>query len=89
MNKPTPVSLRLQPELNERVTAIANSLDRSKSWVIEQAIKDYVELEDWRRAAIEEGLKDADDGRVVAHDDVVAWVRSWDQPDELPPPKCG
>ena len=89
MNKPTPVSLRLHPELNDRVAAIATALDRSKSWVIEQAVKDYVELEDWRRAVIEEGLKAADEGRVVAHEDVVAWVRSWDQPDELPPPKCG
>jgi len=88
MNTPTPVSVRLQPDLNDRVAAIATALDRSKSWVIEQAIKDYVELEDWRRAAIEEGLRAADEGRVVAHEDVVAWVRSWDQPDELPPPKC-
>ncbi len=40
MNKPTPVSLRLDPELNERISAIALSLDRPKSWVIEQAIKD-------------------------------------------------
>ena len=88
MNKPTPVSLRLQPELNDRVAAIATALDRSKSWVIEQAIKDYVALEGWRRGAIEEGLKAADEGKVVAHEDVVAWVRSWDQSDESPPPKC-
>ncbi len=37
-------------------------------------------------AAIFDGLKDADEGRVVAHEDVVAWVRSWDGPNELPPP---
>jgi len=56
--------------------------------VIEQAIKDYVALDDWRRAAIEEGLKAADEGRVVVHEDVAAWVASWDLPDEPPPPKC-
>ena len=88
MNKSTPVSVRLQPALNEQVAAIAVALDRPKSWVIEQAVKDFVALEEWRMAAIQEGIKAADEGRVIAHEDVVAWVNSWDKPGELPPPKC-
>ena len=68
--------------------AIAEALDRSKSWVIEQAVADFVSLQEWQLAAIEEGIRDADAGRVVAHEDVVAWVRSWSQPDELPMPEC-
>lgn len=88
MNKALPVSVRLQPELNDQVAAIASSLDRSKSWVIEQAIKDYVALQAWQLAAIDEGLHAANEGRVVAHEDVSAWVRSWGRRDELPMPKC-
>jgi len=89
MTKSTPVSVRLQPALNDQVAAIADALDRPKSWVIEQAVKDYVALEDWRRAAIEEGIAAADAGRVTVHEEVAAWVRSWDEPDELDPPACG
>jgi predicted transcriptional regulator len=37
-------------------------------------------------AAIEEGIRDADAGRLIPHADVVAWVRSWGTPDELPMP---
>jgi predicted transcriptional regulator len=88
MNKSAPVSVRLQPALNDQVAAIATALDRPKSWVIEQAVKDYVSLEQWRLAAIDEGVKAADEGRVASHEDVVAWVRSWGQPGELAPPKC-
>lgn len=88
MSKSSPVSVRLQPAINEQLTAIAEALDRSKSWVIEQAVKDYVALDAWRQAAIEEGIRDADAGRVASHEDVVAWVRSWGQADERPPPKC-
>ena len=88
MSKLSPVSVRLDSELNEQVAAIAVALDRPKSWIIEQAVKDFVALEAWRLAAIDEGIKAADDGRVVAHEDVVAWVRSWGGPDELPMPKC-
>lgn len=88
MNKSAPVSVRLQPKLNDQVAAIAAALDRPKSWVIEQAVKDYVSLEEWRLAAIDEGLRAADEGRVASHEDVTAWVRSWGQPGELAPPKC-
>lgn len=88
MNKTVPVSVRLPPQLNERLAAIAAALDRPKSWVIEQAVEDYLALQAWHLAAIDEGLKAADEGRVVAHEDVMAWVQSWDRPDELPMPKC-
>ncbi len=87
MGKPTPVSVRLQPELNDQVAAIAVALDRSKSWVIEQAVKDYVALQAWQLGAIDEGIRAADAGQVVAHEDVVAWVKSWDAPDESPMPE--
>jgi predicted transcriptional regulator len=88
MSKIAPVSVRLDAELNDRLAAIATVLDRPKSWVIEQAIADFVSLQEWQLAAIEEGIGDADAGRVIGHDEVVAWVRSWGQPDELPMPEC-
>jgi predicted transcriptional regulator len=84
----SPVSIRLQPELNDQLTAIAMSFDRPKSWVIEQAIRDYLAAQAWQLAAIEEGIAAADAGRVVAHEKVAAWVASWDQPDELAVPEC-
>jgi len=40
-------------------------------------------------AAIDEGIEAADAGHLVDHDKVVAWVRSWGRPGELPAPKCG
>jgi len=39
-------------------------------------------------AAIEEGVAAVDAGDLVNHEDVVAWVRSWGTPDELPQPKA-
>jgi predicted transcriptional regulator len=89
MSKTAPVSVRLDADLNDRVAAIATALDRPKSWVIEQAVQDFVAVQEWQLAAIDEGIKAADAGRVVAHEDVIAWVRSWGLPDELPMPRCG
>ena len=89
MSKSAPVSVRLQRALNDQVTAIADALDRPKSWVIEQAVADYVAMQAWQLAAIAEGVRAADAGRLAAHEDVAAWVKSWDGPNELPTPECG
>jgi predicted transcriptional regulator len=89
MSKTAPVSVRLDAALNDRVGAIAAALDRPKSWVIEQAVEDFVAVQEWQLAAIDAGIEAADAGRVVNHEDVVDWVKSWGRPDELPMPKCG
>ena len=78
----TSISVRLDPELGDQLSTVAARLDRPKSWVIEHALKEFIELQLWQFAAIEEGLRDAAAGRVVPHEDVVAWVESWGRPDE-------
>jgi predicted transcriptional regulator len=89
MPKSSALNIRLAPELDDRVTAIATRLDRPKSWVVEQAVKEFLDLQTWHIAAIEEGLRDAEAGRVVVHEQVVSWVESWGRPDEKPMPECG
>jgi len=80
-------TIRLTPELDAQVTKIAEAMNRPKTWVIEQAIRDFVAVQQWHLAAIDEGIRDADAGRVVPHNDVAAWVRSWGKPGEFPAPK--
>ncbi len=85
--KVAPVSVRLEAVLNARVTAIAAALDRPKSRVIEQAVRDFVTMQEWQLTAIDKGIRAADTNCLVAHEDVVAWVKSWGQCDELPMPE--
>jgi predicted transcriptional regulator len=84
----TSISVRVDSELGNKLSTVAARLDRPKSWVVEHALKEFIELQLWQFAAIEEGLRDADAGRVVPHEDVVAWVESWGRPDERPMPEC-
>jgi predicted transcriptional regulator len=37
-------------------------------------------------AADAEGVADIEAGRVVPHDEVVEWLKTWGGPDETPPP---
>ncbi len=39
--------------------------------------------------ATREGEADFEAGRVVSHEAVVRWLRSWGAPNKLPRPRCG
>jgi predicted transcriptional regulator len=88
MAKSASLNITLAPELDDRLAAVAVRLDRPKSWVVEQAVREFLDLQSWHLAAIEEGIRDANAGRIVPHDKVVAWVESWGRPDEKPMPEC-
>ncbi|HWB51035.1 MAG TPA: CopG family ribbon-helix-helix protein [Stellaceae bacterium] len=80
--------MAIDPELDEQLTSVAETLDRPRSWVAEQAIKEFVDLQAWHLTAIDEGIKAADAGKLVPDEDVAAWVESWGTRDELPIPEC-
>ncbi len=46
----------------------------------------YVENQKRQLAAIRKGRKDVRTGRVVPHEKVARWLRSWGTKRELPPP---
>ncbi len=43
-----PMSISVAPEKQEKLYAIAQSLDRSKNWLVNQAIDHYLEIYDWQ-----------------------------------------
>ena len=86
MVKTAPVTVRLDAALNEQLETIAIPLDRPKSWVIAQAVQDFVALQQWQLSAIDEGIRAADAGELTAHEEVLDWVKSWDTPNEKPLP---
>ncbi len=82
------ISIRLPDELAQQLTMLAEATRRSKSFCAAEAIKRYVEEEGWQLKAIEDGLLDAKNGRLIDHGNVADWVASWDTPQEKRPPKC-
>ena len=54
--------------------------------LIDQALDAYLETQAWQVAHIEQGLADADAGRVVPHERVRDWLESWGREDEGEPP---
>jgi predicted transcriptional regulator len=86
MSESTTFTVRLAAGLKERLSALARTTKRSKSFLAAEAIAAYVENQEWQLRQIEAGVSDAEAGRVVSGEAVAEWLSSWGGPAELPPP---
>ena len=65
-------SFRTDSDKLARVDRLAEAMDRSRSWLINDALERYLDYEEWFRNAVAEGIADLDKGQAVAHEDVIA-----------------
>ena len=72
--------------LAEKVDQLASRLERSRGWIIKQALSAWVEQEEERRKLTLEALADVDAGQVIDHQAVQAWADSLDADKPLPVP---
>jgi len=72
--------------LAEKVDAMAARLERSRGWVMKQALAAWVDQEEERHRMTLEALADVDAGRVIDHQAVQAWADSLGTKKPLPPP---
>ncbi|MEQ1777504.1 MAG: ribbon-helix-helix domain-containing protein [Nitrosomonas sp.] len=50
------MSVSVTPEKQEKLDAMAHSLERSRNWLVNQAIDHYLEIYDWQIKKIQERL---------------------------------
>ena len=62
--------------LAEKIDELATRLERSRSWIVKQALTAWVDEQEERRNLTLEALADVDAGRVVDHQAVQAWAAS-------------
>jgi predicted transcriptional regulator len=72
--------------LAEKVEAMASRLDRSRGWVMKQALAAWVDQEEERHSMTLEALDDVDAGRLIEHQAVREWADSLQTDKPLPPP---
>ena len=73
----TTVTTRIDEETQSRLDQLAKATDRSRSWLVADAIRRYVEEEGWQVAAIEEGVRQAEAGDFATEDEVKAAFAEW------------
>jgi predicted transcriptional regulator len=72
--------------LAEKIDTVALQLDRSRGWVMEQALAAWIDQEEERHRLTLEALDDVDASRVIEHRAVTAWADSLGTSELLPPP---
>jgi len=83
-------SVRLQPEIESPLEHLAKKLDRSKNYLINLAIKEFIErksIDDKRWNETLEAIDSVKSGKVIDEKDVNNWLDSWGTSNELEPPK--
>ena len=67
-----PVSLRIPADLIETLDKIATALERSRSWVMLRALRQYVADEGQEVLDVQEGIAELDRGEGIPIEDVLA-----------------
>jgi len=73
----TTMTIRLEPELKGRLDQLAEATQRSKSFLAAEAIRDFIELNEWQIQAIKEAVKEADNGDFATDKAVSTTLRKW------------
>lgn len=68
----TRITIRTDPELAGKVTALASAMGRTRNRVIEDAVRQYVESQAWQVEGIREAMGSLDRGDGLDHEDVMA-----------------
>ena len=70
--------------LAEKVDLMAERLERSRGWIMKQALSAWLDQEEERERLTREALGDVDAGRVIDHQAVQAWADSLSTDEPLP-----
>jgi len=72
--------------LAQKIDQLAARLDRSRGWVVKQALEAWIDQEEERSRLTREAMADVDAGRVIDHQSVQAWADSLGTTHPLPVP---
>jgi RHH-type transcriptional regulator, rel operon repressor / antitoxin RelB len=71
------ITARLDLQTKEKLENLAKATRRSRSFLVAEAVRAYVEDQAWQLKAIQEGLRQADAGEFAGEDEVKATFYKW------------
>ena len=71
------MTIRLEPALKQRLDHLADATQRSKSFLAAQAIREFVDLNEWQVQEIRNALAEADNEEFASDDHVSEVLGKW------------
>jgi RHH-type transcriptional regulator, rel operon repressor / antitoxin RelB len=65
------VTVRVDEDLRDKLEQLAAVTKRSKSFLAAEALREYVNAQQWQIEEIQAGVREADAGDLKPHDDVM------------------
>ena len=87
MTSPRTISFRIDPEKVAKVDKIAKSMDRDRSYLLNEAVENYLSEQQRFIAMVEEGLEASRKGELIDDEDVRLLVDSWEREKTIQPKK--
>jgi len=70
-------TIRINDDKLDRIDGLAKALNRSRSWVINQAVDRFLSYEEWFVNEVKDGMAEVARGEIAAHDEAVEKFRKW------------
>ena len=80
------ITAHLPLPLADKIDQLAARLERSRGWIVKQALSAWVDQEEERNRLTREAMVEVETGQVIDHQAVQAWADSLDTDTPLPPP---
>lgn len=64
------LTLRLEPKLTKQLDKLAEATQRSRSFLIAEAVREYIALNEWQIEEIKKGVAEADRGEFASDEEV-------------------
>ena len=77
MPQSSTMTIRVDPELKTRLEQLAETTHRSKSFLAAEAIREFVEQNEWQLKEIQLAITEADAGDFASENEVNDLFRKW------------
>jgi len=77
MTQSTTISIRLETDVKARLDQLASATNRSKSFLAAEAIRAFVELNEWQTREVQAALREADAGDFAKPSEVKKVLGKW------------
>ncbi len=72
-----PLNVRLPNELASQLDALSQSTGRTKSFITNEALRNYLDVQSWQIADIHEAIAEADRGEFASEKDVKIFFKKY------------
>jgi predicted transcriptional regulator len=73
------ITFRLPEEKLQALDSVADVQKRDRSFIINEAVTQYLSLHEYHRALIEEGIRQDEAGEVIEHETLMDRASGWAQ----------